>query len=156
MVQNKLDLWDVLKKIDVQNRTFYDDLSEEQQKALQPFVIMRWLTGTNNAGQIQLVNEFVNRYAFTFSKHKSLMCKLMTVCTDGKLHRYKWIKPIQAQGSFPLAADTISKYSGISTKYAREAVKILSSETILEYAQQLGCQKEEMTKLKAELKKKDG
>ena len=79
MATHKLDIFRILnninKKID-----FYDTLTTEEQKSIQPLVLMKWLSGTSSMRQIAFLNEIVNPYIFTLSNHKKLLIWMLTIC----------------------------------------------------------------------------
>jgi hypothetical protein len=155
MTERNLDLFKTLDSISKKKRAYYAELTEEEQKEFAPLVFMRWLSGTKDQGQIVFLNEFVNPYVFDLSKHKELLYKLMTVCTDGTFKRYTWIK---AKGksipSMPVSVDVIKAfYPNHSNRDAINALKIFNETDILEMAEQLGFEKDNITKIKAEFKK---
>ena len=150
--QYKLDIFRVLRHTDQKDTSFFDNLTEEEQKAYQPLVAMRWLSGTTDTRQIVFLNELVNRFVFSIPNHKGLLYKLMTVCTAGKPRRYYWNKTAKKTSSAPSAVSVIQDYFEYSSSDAIDALPVLSNEDILFYAEQLGRQKDELTKLKRELK----
>jgi hypothetical protein len=151
----KLDVFQVLGQADKKNSFFCADLTEEEQKSFVPFVTMRWLSGTYSAYQIVFINELVNPFVFSLGTHKDLLYKLMTLCTTGKTQRYKWNKTISKKvSSKPHTISVIKEYLGYNTLNAIDAAKLLSEDDILDMAEKLGRQKDEMSKLKAELKPK--
>lgn len=149
----KLDIFALLAEIDRKNINYYDTLSDEEQKGFQPFVVMRWLSGTKDSGQVCLLNEITNRYIFNLSNHKGLLYRLLTVCTSGKTKRYAWMKALPRKGgAFPMTISVLCDYYQFSKRYAVDALSVLSDETILEHAEFLGRQAAELTKIKTELK----
>ena len=151
----KLDIFQVINQIDRKNSFFCSNLTEEEQKAFVPFVTMRWLTGTQNAYQVIVLNELVNPFAFSLATHKDLLYKLMTVCTSGKTQRYKWHKTTSKKTTNkPHTVSVVKDFYGYNTMDALEAIKLLDDDTILTMAEQLGWQKAEVSKLTAELKNK--
>lgn len=149
----KLDVFHVLGQIDKKNSLFYDGLTEEERKAFVPYVTMRWLTGNNSDRQIVYINELVNPFMFPLGQHKDLLYKLMTICTTGKQQRYGWKKTLSKKtNSTPTAVGVIRDYYGYNTIDATNALKLLSTDYVLELAGFLGRQKDEISKIKTELK----
>lgn len=133
------------------NQQWYTNLSEEDQKTAHPFVIGRWLTGTSDPAQIVRINTFVNPYLFSMGKDKDLLFKLLAASCTGSTARYRWIKGPASASSTAMAAQVMADYYEVTT---REAVRYLdntSHDTIIEMAEELGWDKEAMTKLKKEL-----
>jgi hypothetical protein len=151
----KLDIFQVLNQIDRQNSFFYNDLTEDEQKSFIPFTTMRWMTGTSSAYQVMLVNELVNPFVFSLNGHKDLIFKLMTICTSGKSQRYKWNKTVSKKtSSTPHILAVVKDFYNYNTLQATDVMGLLSKDDILQMAEHLGRQKDEMTKINNELKNK--
>lgn len=154
MAEPKLDIFRALGAADRKDHAFLTDLTPEEVKGYQPFLVMRWLTGTSSASQVYVINEVVNPYAFNLSQHKQLMWDLTIAATDGKQRRYGWIKaPSRTLASKPVAIKVLRETYGYSVKHAEEAFLALqhTPNAIVKLAEAIGLQKEEMTKLKKEL-----
>lgn len=92
----KLDVWRVLKNLDLRNLNFYDSLNDEEKKAFAPLVLMRWASAVqDNSGfsdyYISTVNSLVNVGFWELSKHPELQWKLLAVCGSGQTQRHGWI-----------------------------------------------------------------
>lgn len=148
-----IDIFEVLKAIDIKNYSYYDNLSEEQQKSYVPLVIMRWLSGTSDARQIVFINELVNAGVFRVTNHKGLLHRLMCICTSGKTQRYSWLKANQKKsGSLPQITKALRDYFGYSSSEVHEVLPLLTDNDIMEAVAALGYQKDEIAKIKKELK----
>jgi hypothetical protein len=155
--KRSLDLFSLLSRISTKKTDYYELLEDHEKKEFQPFVIMRWLTGTSDARQVFFMNELVNRFAFNLASHKSLLYKLMCVATSGKGQRYKWMKPASRKGaSLTVCLQVIKQYYGYNTRQASDALMLLSNDALLGYAEELGMQKDDLSKLKKELKTRNG
>lgn len=164
MAERKLDIFEVLAQADLKSRSFYQSLSEEQQKDLQPYVVTRWLSGTSSARQVVFINELVNPFLFVNhiqKNHKHLLWQLMTIATSGKKQRYVWNKLLsRATSSKPTSAKLIASYYGYSMKEANEALLCLSGDDVLDLAVDVGLQPDDLAKIRKEYKgeklKEDG
>jgi len=150
----KLDLFkEVLPNISRKNEKYYKSLTEEQTKEITPLVLMRWLSGTNDARQIFMLNELVNPFVFTLGKHKELLVDLMTISTSGKSCRYKFNKVKSKKNTTtPKTTEVVKQYFNYNTVDALEILPILSDDDILSFAEELGTQPTEITAIKKELK----
>lgn len=151
MTTRKLDIFEVLSHVDRHDIEFFVNLTEEQQREFAPVVAQRWLSGMSSELQVILLNEYLNPYTFALQRHKDLLYKLMTVCSTGK-HRYSWVKSPQSTSTYPIASRVVSEYYGYSIAKSAEMVQMLSTEAIMSYAEELGYQPPELSKLKKELK----
>lgn len=149
----KLNIFDVLGKLSNGNAAFYDKLTEDEQKALHPLVVMRWLTGADDARQLYFLNELVNPLVFPLTNHKKLLVQLLSICTSGQSKRYKWTKVKSKKTAKATACVSLIKdYFGYNTRHAIDALPLLDDEAILFYAEQLGRQPDEIKVIKKELK----
>jgi hypothetical protein len=151
-----LDIFRVLGSADKKQADFYAKLTLEERKEFQPFLVARWMSGTSAAVQICLLNEFVNPYAFSLTNHKQLLWQLLTICSTGKSQRYVWNKlPAKRETGRPNAIKCVKEYFGYSTRDALDAMEILTRSQILDFAEQLGWQTEEIAKIRREIKASD-
>lgn len=150
----KLDVFKTQDHIYKKDINFYRNLSEEEQKGFAPSVVMRWLSGTKTELQIILLNEFVNSRVFdsTFYKHKELLYFLLVICGIKKPFKPIWNKTISKKSSVPTIISVIRKTFGYSSMEALDVLPLLSNDDIIKYAEDLGLQKEELNKIKKELK----
>lgn len=156
MAERSLDIFKVLDALNAKNVNFYSNLTPEERKGFQPFLVSRWMSGTFDTSQVYLINEFVNPYAFSLQKHQPLLWQLLTVCNSGKKQRYSWNKlPGRRETGRPNAVKCVMQYFGYNTAHAVDAVDILTRTQILDMAGQLGWQPEEITKIRRELKAAD-
>lgn len=151
MSKYSTDIFSVLSAIDKKDFSFFEKLSEKEMKDISPFILMRWLSGTVEPAQIYLLNELVNSHVFSLQKHKELMIRLLMLCTDGKVKRYKWSK-LKNTSNSPNCIGVIKEYFKYNNKEAKDALQLLSKQDILSYAEQLGRQDDELTKIRKELK----
>ena len=149
----KLDIFRVLNALNEKNVGFYGKLTVEEQKAFQPFLVMRWMSGTSDARQVYFINEFVNPFAFSLPNHKELLWQLLVLSNSGKQQRYTWNKlPASANSPKPASVKVVAEYFKYSLKDAAEALLVLSHQDIVDLAGELGIQPDEIAKIKKEFK----
>lgn len=149
----KFDIFKILERLSVKDKAFFDNMSEDDFKALQPLVLMRWLSGTSDTRQIFFLNEIANPMVFPLTKHKELLIDLLMICSSGKTKRYFWNKAKNnKKTSMPYTIEVIKQYFGYSTLEASLALPNLKDDDILGYAAYLGYQTNEIKALTKELK----
>jgi hypothetical protein len=146
----KLDIFRVLKELAARNIKFFDSLNEVEQKAFQPLIVMRWLTGTKNKQQIFLINELLNKYVFSLSAHKGLLYKIMSICVADKYQHFSWVKKASGATTHPRSTKAVQQYFGYNTADANKACLIISPMSIVDIAEELGWQDDELNVLRKE------
>lgn len=146
-------MFSVLAEINKKHDLFFQEhLLDDQKTEFQPLTTMRWMAGTTSSMQLLLLNEFVNPYTFSLSHHKSLLFKLMTLCSAGP-QQNKWIKLKETNGTRHLhSLNVIMRHYRYSAKQAKEVFSLLPSDVIIGMAEQQGCQDDILKKIKVELK----
>lgn len=153
MAQRKLNIFNILARINEKDINHFDRLTEEEQKAFLPLIVMRWFSGVSNERQIYFINEIVNPFIFSLHRHKKLLYFLLTICGSGRSQKYFWNKTISKKSSStPMIIKVIRDYFGYSTLEAIDALPLLSDIDIIIYAEELGRQKDEISKIRKELK----
>ena len=151
--ERKLDIFRVLEAINDKDIAFIDKLTEEEAKAFVPFVVQRWLSGTSSAKQVYFINELLNPFVFSLQGHKKLLWSLMMVCSPGKQQRYSWAAlPSKKNTSKPTAAKVLQEYYGYSAVEAVNVLDMLTRQHLIDMAEELGWQQEDIAKIKKEVK----
>lgn len=145
------DLFQGLSDLSKRDLRWYADLSDEDKKAAAPFVIARWMTGTNDQAQLVRLNTFVNPYLFALGSEKGLLFSLMAASATGKSKRYSWIKAPGMKAVTKLRLEVIKQYYDISTREAAGYADTIEAEDILIMAEECGWEAEELKKLKKEV-----
>jgi hypothetical protein len=150
-----LDIFEALDRINHNDFGYFATLSEEQQKSFSPYVAMKWMQGTNKKKQLVRLNNRVNPYVFALgNNHKQLMFMLMCSCTEGNGQRYTWSKGSTKAPAKAHSVGVIMEAYKYTQKQAREVLHMFNMDEILELAQYLGRQTDELTKIKSEHKSK--
>jgi hypothetical protein len=142
------DLFAGLSALGGKDREWFDGLSEAGQKAAAPFVMMRWMSGTSDQAQIIRLNTCVNRYVFAGTADKEALFQLLAAAATGKNRRYSWLKGPSAKTK-RLSLEVVKQYYELSTREA-SSYKV-PPEDLIEMAEDLGWDKDEVSKLKKEL-----
>lgn len=145
------DLFDALATLSSGDLQWYDNLSSEDKKAASPFVLCRWLTGTSDQAQLIRLNTFVNPYVFSLGHEKALLFKLMAAACTGKSRRYNWLKAPGTKSATKLRLEVIEHYYDVTPREASLYAANISGEDIMEMAEGLGWDTDELKKLKKEV-----
>lgn len=145
------ELFDSLSKISRGDQQWFDRLSDEDKKSAAPFVLGRWLTGTSDSAQLIRLNTFVNPYMFSMGQDKALLFKLLAAACTGKTTRYQWIKAPSATKATKRSLEAIKQYYDISTREAALYAINISGADLIEMAEELGWDSDELKKLKKEV-----
>lgn len=130
--------------------SLFDDMSDEDLKGIHPYVLTRWLAGSNNAAMVLYINQVANVHNNGLHKHKRLLLRLLQT-TRGSGIKAKWIAPPAKTKRETSAVKVIQESLGCSKREAATYLGSVSSQTIIEEAERLGWQKDELKKLKQEL-----
>jgi hypothetical protein len=148
----KFDIFKLLERLSVKDKAFFDNMTPEDLKALQPLVLMRWMSGTTDVRQLFFLNELTNPMVFPLTKHKELLLDLLMISSSGKNKRYFWNKAKNnKKTSTPHTIELIKKHFGYSTLEAKDALRLLKDEDILGYAVYHGYQSTEYKAVAKEL-----
>jgi hypothetical protein len=145
MATKRIDIFGIIDKLQQKNRAVID---QEEQAA--PFLLQRWLSGTNDELQILLLNDTSNEYLFSLNKQPKLAMSLLVAATSGNSNRCRWIKQT-ANKEHALVNSVVAKYYGITIKEAKLHAAMMSKDDILDAACFVGLQPDEIKNLKKQL-----
>lgn len=147
----KLDIFGLLSKIDKKSSgDIYQNLSDDEKKGFQPLVIMRWMSGTSDQRQLMLLNTFANRIIFSLSKHPHLLMQVLQVCSSKVSKRYSWLG-INSTKKNTETLNVIAEYFEMSKREAKLYYPIPSNTELIQMAEELGYDKDNIKKLNNEL-----
>jgi hypothetical protein len=93
--ESTLTLQMELPAMDLGDKEFYKNLSDEHKKEIGIWVLMRFMSSSQNNAEhhIMMVNDLVNHNFNNLSKHPELQWKLLALCGTGKKQYHPWIAP---------------------------------------------------------------
>lgn len=147
----KLDVFEVLNKIDDFDLKYLKELKPEQKKTLAPYLLMQWMANCKSEEQVLRLNSFLNYYVFDLGKHPDLLFRLALLSSNGKQKKYKWAKKNGRSKKYSTTISMLRKYYQCSSKTALEYIPLLSYEDVEAIAFELGEQEDTIKKLKNEL-----
>jgi hypothetical protein len=150
MAAYKLDIFGLLADISSsKSGDIYSKLSDDERKGFSALVVMRWLTGTSDERQIVLLNEFVNPCVFTLGKHPHLLMLLLQAANSKTGKRYQWLG-VKSKKKNLETLKVIQEYYEMSARESRLMNPLPTESELIQMAEELGWQKDEIAKLKKE------
>lgn len=150
----KVDIFKILKDISYNRMSAIDKLSDEELKSVSPYVIQMWVKGADNNMNVRmpLTNDYVNQFIFTLSDHPRLLLKLLCCANGFEIDtRFKFNKK-KKRKSMNFVIQTVMKYYGHNETHATDILPLLFNDDILSIGEDLGYEKDDMKKLKNEIK----
>ena len=115
-MSDKLTIKEEMRAIDQRDTGWWDTLTEEEQKKVSPWVLMRYTSACDtNHDQIRdhyltLTNDLVNVQFNTLRHHPQLQQRLLQVVGIGKTQYHPWIAPGKRQKKDKVADWLLSIY----------------------------------------------
>lgn len=115
-MSDKLTIKEEMRAIDQRDAGWWDTLTEEEQKKVSPWVLMRYTSACDtNHDQIRdhyltLTNDLVNVQFNTLRHHPQLQHRLLQVVGIGKTQYHPWIPPGKRQKKDKVADWLLSIY----------------------------------------------
>jgi hypothetical protein len=145
-----LDIFKVLANLNSpRSGDVYAKLSDDEKKGFAPLVIMRWMSGTSDARQILALNTFVNPVVFPLAKHPHLLSLLLQVSSSKTNGRCSWLG-IKSKKKNVEALKVVGEYLEMSDRELKMLNPFPTENEVMQMAEELGWQKEELAKLKKE------
>ncbi len=152
MTKNNFDIFDILNKLDLKDKEYFNNLTDEEIKKLQSFVVMKWMGGSFDKLKTIMVNEYVNTIIFDLNKHPRLVIDLLLICGQGRKLKHKFYKLSNKTNKYPISIKIIKEYFSYNESEAKNSIRFLTNGDIIDCATQLGYQIEQLKQLNKELK----
>ncbi len=147
----KLDIFDLLGRLNSPTSgDIYSSLSDEERKGFAPLVVMRWMSGTSDERQLMMLNEFVNPVVFPLGKHPHLLMQLLQAASSKTNKRYAWLG-VKSKKKNVEGYRVLQEFFQLSAREAK-TYDLPQAEELVKMAEQLGWQKDEISKLQKEMK----
>lgn len=147
----QIPLNDVMLAIDRRNRSWYNNLSDEQRKAFSAWMMMRYASsvkGDNAAMYLYTVNEYINKHFMDLSKHPELQWLLFTLCGSGKKEYHPYIKPPTSRKKKNKVAEWLSEqYPLLKADEIQMLLEINDTEDFKNLAREAGMTDKEIKEL---------
>ncbi len=101
---DKLSIQNEMSEFDRKNRSFYDELTDEERKKFSNYLMIRWGSSVQGSQEIQeyyvqSCNHYLNKNFFAINRHPKLQWLCATAVSPGMgTHRHQWIAPKKKEG----------------------------------------------------------
>ena len=152
---NKLSIKEEMRAIDQRDRGWWDSLTEEEQKKVSIFVLMRYTSAvqTKNTNiehhYLALTNELVNKHYNILRRDVQLQHKLLQCVGLGTTQFHPWIPPSKQRKS--KAGKLVKWLQEIYPIYNDEELELLVStndkQNFIDLAEEMGMDKKDIKEL---------
>jgi len=147
--KNKLDLFELLSKIDEFDIDYINNLSDEDRKQASSYMLLRWMACSNDRDKITRLASMPNKIIFSLNKTPSLAMHLLSSCGSGKKEFYKWKKKEGRKQTRPVTTDLLKEYYNMGKDDATRDSELMNLDSMIEIAENLG-RYDDISKLKKE------
>ena len=119
-MSNKLSIKEEMRAIDQRDMGWWDTLTEEEQKKISPWVLMRYTSACDtNHDEIRdhyltMTNALVNVHFNVLRHHPQLQHRLLQIVGIGKSQYHPWIAPGKRQKKNKVAEWLLELYPGLN------------------------------------------
>lgn len=138
--KNSLSLTVELPAMDFGDKKFYSKLTEEQKKEISLWVLMRFMSSSQNLPEhhLTMVNALVNNKFSSISKHPELQWMLLALCGSGRKQYHPWIAPPKGVKKNKLEELILSHFPLLNDEELELLIKINNKEEISEFLKENG------------------
>ena len=96
---DKLSIGNEMSEFDRKNRSFYDELTDEERKKFSNYLMIRWGSAIQGGQElqeyyVQSTNHYLNKNFFAINRHPKLQWLCATTVSPGLgTQRHVWIAP---------------------------------------------------------------
>jgi hypothetical protein len=131
-MSDKLNIANEMRVFDQKDRTFYDNLTDEERKKFSTYLMIRWGSSVQGSKDLQefyviATNERLNKHFFNIGKHPKLQWLLATtVSPDLGAFRHQWIAPKKKE---PGAGSLKKQLAELFPTYKDDEIEVLAAIT---------------------------
>ena len=141
----KFDLFGTLKLINTSTLGVYETIPDEDKSKASPFLIMKYLSGVSDRRQVVMLAQYVNPIIFT-CQDKGFLFDVMAASTSGRQTNVKWPGVMKTAASKYDAV--VARFFDCSIREAKTMTEFYTKEEIIQMAEDLGMDDDEIKKLK--------
>ena len=131
-MSDKLNIANEMRVFDQKDRTFYDNLTDEERKKFSTYLMIRWGSSVQGSKDLQefyviATNERLNKHFFNIGKHPKLQWLLATtVSPDLGAFMHQWIAPKKKE---PGAGSLKKQLAELFPTYKDDEIEVLAAIT---------------------------
>lgn len=131
-MSDKLNISNEMRQLDLKNRSFYDELTDEERKKFSTFLMVRWGSSVQGSQElqeyyVQSVNHYLNKHFFALSRHPKLQWLAATAASPGLgAHRHSWIAPKKKESG---ASGAKKKLAELFPNLKQDEIELLAAIT---------------------------
>lgn len=138
-----------MREFDLKNRSFYDDLTDEEKKKFSNYLMIRWGSAVRGSADLQefyviSTNERLNKHFFSVNRHPKLQWLMATsVSPDMGAQEHQWIAPKKkdtAANSSEVKKTLMEMYPAMKISDIEVLAKMVTKAELREYARDHGDQ----------------
>lgn len=150
---DKLPLKNQLDALDKKKRGWYSNLSDEDKKQISPWVLMRYLSSSQNNNRqfidyyLEMTNDVVNVHFNSVRHHPELQIQLMQAVGIGRTEYHPWIAPGKKGKESKMHSIVSDFYPNLNDDEVELFVQNNSKEELVDMLDQLGYSKKDIKKI---------
>ena len=144
-MSDKLNIQNEMSVFDRKDRTFYDNLTDEERKKFSTFLMIRWGSSINGSRElqeyyVQSTNHYLNKHFFALSRHPKLQWLMATAVSPGMgTHRHQWIAPKKKEaGSNEVKKFLLEQFPAMKVTDIETLSNFVTKKDIKEYQREHG------------------
>ena len=129
----KLSIKEEMRAIDQRDFGWYNSLSEDEKKELSLFVLMRFVSSTQNKVNeinehyLTTVNDAVNVHFSSLYKHPELQHRLLQLAGIGSNQFHKWIPPGKKKKSNAINTKLLELLASLYPHLKNDEIELMAS-----------------------------
>ena len=152
-MSDKLSINNEMAQLDMKNRRFYDELTDEERKKFSPYLMMKYSASVEGNPDLQAwylmaANERINLHFFDLNRHPKLQWLSCTSASPGMgRQRHYWLAAKKKDGSNSKFVKFLTK---LNPEMKQDEIELLAQinteKEIKDYARSLGMSDAEIKK----------
>lgn len=142
---DKLNIGNEMRQLDLKNREFYDELTDEEKKKFSNFLMIRWGSSVQGSRElqeyyVQSCNHYLNKNFFAINRHPKLQWLCATAVSPGMgALKHQWISPKKKEtGSNEVKKFLLSQFPSMKFSDIEALSKLVDKKDIKEFMRDNG------------------